>query len=119
MIMEQVFHYLSTPAGILVAIFGALLILYFMLKKLVKLALLVVLVLFGLAGYYYFQDPATMPQKMKQTLQGARARTESAVEKGKGAYRTGREIYDKGKELSQTLDKLKGTPQQPPSPERR
>jgi hypothetical protein len=56
---------------------------------------------------------------MKQTLQGARARTESAVEKGKGAYRTGREIYDKGKELSQTLDKLKGTPQQPPSPERR
>ena len=78
--MEQVFHYLSTPAGILVAIFGALLILYFILKQLVKLALLVVLVLFGLAGYYYFQDPATMPQKMKQTLQGAKARTESAVE---------------------------------------
>jgi len=119
MIMEQVFHYLSTPVGILVAIFGALLILYFMLKKLVKLALLVVLVLVGLAGYYYFQDPATMPQKMKQTLQGAKARTESVVAKGKGAYRTGRNIYDKGKELSQTLDRLKGAPQQPPPPERK
>ena len=106
--MEQVFHYLSTPVGILVAIFGALLILYFMLKKLVKLALLVVLVLFGLAGYYYFQDPATMPQKMKQTLQGAKTKTEHAVEKGKGAYRTGREIYGKGKELSQTSTNSRG-----------
>ena len=113
--MEQLFHYLSTPSGILVAIFTALLILYFMLKKLIKLALLVVLIFLGIAGYHYFKDPATMPQKMQQTLQDTKSKTEGVVDKGKSAYKKGRELYDKGKELSKTIDKLTG--KEPPAAE--
>jgi hypothetical protein len=113
--MEQLIHSLSTPAGILVALFGALLILYFILKKLVKLALVVVLIFFCMAGYHYFKDPATMPQKMKATLEDARVKADSAVAKGKSAYRQGRRIYEKGKDLSRAVDKLtEGTDPQPP-----
>lgn len=117
--MEQLTHFLSTPAGILAALFGALLILYFILKKLVKLALVVVLILFCVAGYHYFKDPATMPQKMKKTLEDAKVKTESAVAKGKSAYRQGRQIYEKGKDLSRAVDKLTEKPQPQPPPGQR
>ena len=114
--MELFFHYLSTPSGILVAILATLLILYFMLKKLVKLALFVVLILLGIAGYHYFKDPATMPQKMQQTLHDAKAKTEGIVEKGKSAYQKSRELYDKGKELTKNIDKFTGKEQPTPEP---
>lgn len=107
--MDQIVQNLSGhPALMGVVIFLALLVLYFIFKKLVKMAILIFLALIALCGYFYFKDPEKMPENFMGTLDKAKAQTERMVEKGKDAYQTGKAVVEKGKKLTEELEGLVG-----------
>jgi outer membrane lipopolysaccharide assembly protein LptE/RlpB len=91
---------------IIAVIFVGLLIVYFLFKQLLKLALLFLLILLAVGGYFYFKDPRKMPQNMMKTLEKAKTETGKALEKGKEAYSKGKAIAEKGKKLTEGMDNL-------------
>ncbi len=107
--MDQIVQNLSGhPAVTGLVIFLALLVLYFIFKKLVKMALLILLALIALCGYFYLKDPETMPENVMGTLEKAKAQTERMVEKGKNAYQTGKAVVEQGKKLTEEIEGLAG-----------
>jgi outer membrane lipopolysaccharide assembly protein LptE/RlpB len=94
------------PMIIIAVIFVGLLIVYFLFKQLLKLALLFLLIFLAVGGYFYFKDPRKMPQNMMKTLEKAKTETGKAVEKGKEAYSKGKAIAEKGKKLTEGMDNL-------------
>jgi hypothetical protein len=97
---------------IVIAAIG-LLIVYFLFKQLLKLALLFLLVFLAVGGYFYIKDPEKMPQNMMEALEKARIETGKAVETGKTAYEkgkaiaeVGREAYSQGKTIAEKGKKL-------------
>jgi len=94
------------PMIIIAVIFIGLLVVYFLFKQLLKLALLFLLILLAVGGYFYFKDPEKMPRNMMETLEKAKTGTGKAVEKGKEVYSTGRAIAEKGKKLTEGMDNL-------------
>ena len=105
--MDNLMQNLSAhPMIIIAVIFVGLLIVYFLFKQLLKLALLFLLILLAVGGYFYFKDPRKMPQNMMKTLEKAKTETGKAVEKGKEAYSKGKAIAEKGKKLTEGMDNL-------------
>ena len=105
--MDNLIQNLSAhPMIIIAVIFVGLLIVYFLFKQLLKLALLFLLILLAVGGYFYFKDPRKMPQNMMETLEKAKTETGKAVEKGKEAYSKGKAIAEKGKKLTEGMDNL-------------
>jgi glucan phosphoethanolaminetransferase (alkaline phosphatase superfamily) len=94
------------PMIIIVVIFVGLLIVYFLFKQLLKLALLFFMILLAIGGYFYFKDPGKMSQNMMETLEKARTETVKAVEKSKEAYLMGKAITENGKKLTEGMDNL-------------
>ena len=96
--MDNFFNYVSTHP-IAAIILGALILLiaYFILKKLLKLALIVGLILIGVGGYCYYKAPEEFSENLKSTVGEVRDRAEKAVEKGKT-------ILEKGKDLVEDLE---------------
>ncbi|MCX5844246.1 MAG: hypothetical protein NT022_10990, partial [Deltaproteobacteria bacterium] len=98
--MEGILNYINThqfTAG--VCGFIAILIIFFILKKFVKLALIFILALIAFLGYLYFTDPAFKLKDMKGTLQKAKEETGSFVEKGREVYESMKDVYKKGEKL--------------------
>ena len=105
--MDNLVQNLSAhPMIIIAVIFVGLLIVYFLFKQLLKLALLFLLILLAVGGYFYFKDPRKMPQNMMKTLEKAKTETGKALEKGKEAYSKGKAIAEKGKKLTEGMDNL-------------
>ncbi|HOG82842.1 MAG TPA: hypothetical protein P5249_07930 [Smithellaceae bacterium] len=73
--MESVGAYFqANPAAFtMLAIFLVVMILYFILSKLVKLAIIVLLVVLLGGGAYLFKDPASMPDKIKTSVETFKA----------------------------------------------
>jgi hypothetical protein len=94
------------PMIIIGVIFIGLLVVYFLFKHLLKLALLFLLFLLAVGGYFYFKDPEKMPRNMMETLEKAKTGTGKAIETGKEAYSKGRAIAEKGKKLTEGMDNL-------------
>ena len=78
--------------------FVLLLVFYFICKKLIKLALVVLIVALAIGGYFYFQYPDQRPADVSEALEKARVGTGRAVEKGKEVVEKGGELVGKGKE---------------------
>ncbi len=105
--MDNLMQNLSAhPMIIIAVIFIGLLIVYFLFKQLLKLALLFLLILLAVSGYLYFKDPRKIPRNMMETLEKARTETGKAIEKGKEAYSKGKAIAEKGKKLAEGMDNL-------------
>ena len=105
--MDNIMQNLSAhPMIIIAVIFVGLLIVYFLFKQLLKLALLFFMILLAIGGYFYFKDPEKMPQNMMETLEKARTETAKAVEKSKEVYLKGKAITEKGKKLTEGMDNL-------------
>lgn len=94
------------PLIVILFIFIGLLIVYFLFKQLLKLALLFFLILLAIGGYYYFKDPETMPRNMVETLEKAKTQTNKAFDKGKEVYVKGKAIAEKGKKLTEGMDNI-------------
>ncbi len=98
--MADLTHYLSThPLATMALGFIVLLLGYFLFKQLIKMAILSIIVLLALGGYFYFKYPGHTWEHMKDTLQKARTGARGIVEKGKEAYTAGGKLLKQGKEL--------------------
>lgn len=111
--MEDIIRYITThqfTAG--VCGFIAILIIFFILKKFVKLALLFILGLILFVGYLYFTEPGVTLKDVKGTMQKAKEETGHFVEKGRGIYEGVKNVYKKGEKLvTKDVDKMMGDKQ--------
>ncbi|MDD5167634.1 MAG: hypothetical protein PHN75_02375 [Syntrophales bacterium] len=105
--MEAFLAYLHTHQFAVIAVITiALIILYFLLKNLIKLAMLFLLILIIVGSYFYLTAPKRSPDDIMKALKQAQDKTEMVVEKGKGAYQKGKEVVEKGKQLSDDIGKV-------------
>jgi hypothetical protein len=96
--MEGITHYLSAhPIALMALIFICLLILFFLFKQLLKLALVVALVLLAMAGYFYFQGT----KDLKGMIEKTKEQTVEAIDTGKKAYEKGKDLYRKSKDVTE------------------
>lgn len=112
--MEGIINYITThqfTAG--VCGFVAIIIIFFLLKKFVKLALVFILALIIFIGYLFFTDPNLTLKDVKGTMKKAKEETGSFVDKGRGAYDSMKGIYKKGEKLvTKDVDKMVGEDKQ-------
>jgi hypothetical protein len=117
--MEGIVRGVSEHPLIAMAVgFAVLLIVYFLFKSLIKIALILILIAVAIGGYFYFQHPESRPTSIEDAVHKARTGAAKAVEQGKQTYEMGKELvekgekaYEKGKELvdkgEKTLEKGK------------
>ena len=86
------------PLAAMAVCFAVLLIVYFLFKRLIKLALILIIVAVAIGGYLYFQHPESRPANLKDAVEKARTGAGKVVDQGKEAYEKGKELLDKGKE---------------------
>ncbi|MEI8172848.1 MAG: hypothetical protein WCH07_05095 [Deltaproteobacteria bacterium] len=102
--MDNLIQYVTAHQfTVWVGVFVALLIVYVIFKKLIKLALLLTLLLLAIGGYMYFKDPKRMPGNIQEALQKAKEKTVKVVETGKGVYDKGKAVAEKGVIYSKEL----------------
>lgn len=98
--MDDIIKYITSHQFIIgLCIFAAILILFFLFKKLIKFVLLSILVLIVFVGYLSFKDSEKMPKSLSETMQKARESTRSVVEKGRGIYDSVKGVYKKAEKL--------------------
>ena len=106
--MNSIIDYFAThqfTAG--VCIFVAILIIYFIFKRLIKLALLFILVIIVLTGYAYFKESGRMPRSIHEALLKAKEQTRTVVEKGRGVYNGVMSIFEeRRKPVTDYIDKI-------------
>ncbi|MGA2330152.1 MAG: hypothetical protein ABSG75_00170 [Syntrophales bacterium] len=106
--MNSIIDYMTAhqfTAG--VCIFVAILIVYFLFKKLIKIALLLILIIIMLTGYAYFTESDRMPKSIHEALQKAKEETHMAVEKGRDVYDSVMAIFEKRrKPVTDYIDKI-------------
>jgi ABC-type bacteriocin/lantibiotic exporter with double-glycine peptidase domain len=99
--MNSIMDYLSShPLAVMVVAFVVLIVVYFIFKQLIKLALLVVLIALAIGGYYYFKDPKKTPEDIHQTIRDVRTQAGTMVETGTKAYQKSKDVYEKSRELT-------------------
>jgi hypothetical protein len=107
-IMDSIIDYFRAhqfTAG--VCIFVAIVIIYFLFKKLIKVTLLLILIIIMLTGYSYFKESDRMPRSMHEALNKAKEQTLTVVEKGRGVYESVMSIFDKRREpVTDYIDKI-------------
>lgn len=84
------------PLVAMAVCFAVLLIVYFLFKRLIKLALILIIVAVAIGGYLYFQYPKSRPANLKDTVEKVRTGAGKAVDQGKEAYEKGKEWVNKG-----------------------
>jgi hypothetical protein len=90
-----------------VCIFVAILIIYFLFKKLIKLALFLILIIIVVTGYAYFKESDSMPKSIHGALQKAKEETRMVVEKGRGVYDSVMAIFEeRRKPVTDYIDKI-------------
>ncbi|PKN35219.1 MAG: hypothetical protein CVU61_04420 [Deltaproteobacteria bacterium HGW-Deltaproteobacteria-19] len=100
--MEGITHYLSAhPIALMALIFVCLILLYFLFKQLLKLALVVALVLLCMAGYFYFQGTKDLQSIIQKTKQQA----SEVIDTSKKVYEKGKGVYQKGKEITEGVER--------------
>jgi hypothetical protein len=88
-------------------IFVAIVIIFFLFKKLIKLALFLILIIIVLTGYAYFKESNEMPKSIHEALQKAKEQTRMVVEKGRGVYDDVMSIFEKRrKPVTDYIDKI-------------
>ena len=86
------------PLAAMTVCFVLLLVFYFICKKLIKLALVLLIIALAIGGYYYFQHPEQRPADVTEAVEKARDEAGRAAEKGKEVMEKGWELLGKGEE---------------------
>jgi hypothetical protein len=88
-------------------IFVAILIIYFLFNRLIKLALLLILAVIILTGYAYFKESGRLPSSVNEALHKAKEETRAVVEKGRGVYESVMSIFEGRREpVTEYIDKI-------------
>lgn len=107
--MDNLISYLSAHHfALMLVMAAAVLIAWFIFQKLMKLALLCLLVTLGIAGYFYLKQPGRTWKDVTDAWQKTRTQTTRIVETGKTTYQKGKEVYEEGRKFSATMDELMG-----------
>ena len=107
--MEEIVRSVTEHPLVAMAVcFSALLLVYFMFKSLIKLALILLLVAVVIGGYFYFKYPESRPANLKDAVEQVRVGAGKAVDQGKSAYEKSKELVEKGRTaLDKGIDKGK------------
>jgi glucan phosphoethanolaminetransferase (alkaline phosphatase superfamily) len=106
--MDTITGYLSAHPAILtmIVIFAVIIILYFVFKQFIKLALILLLIALAFAAYYYVQDPNKMTEKVTKSIETVKSGTGTVVEKSKSMYKDSKELADKATKVPRDINKL-------------
>jgi len=105
--MDEIIKYvMNHQFTVLIAVFCAFLITWFIFKKLFKLALFMFLIFLGICGYFYLKNPDTARENISKTLESAKTKTFETLEKGKATYNKGKEYVEKGEKMREGVDKI-------------
>jgi hypothetical protein len=106
--MDAITGYISAHPAVLViiVIFIIMLILHFIFKNLIKLALVTVFILLAVSGFYYFKDPDKMPEKIEKSINLMKSGINEIVDKSKNFVKDSKELFKKSKEMPGEVDKL-------------
>ncbi len=107
--MDTLIAWLSTHNIVLMLVIAvAVMIAYFIFKRLIKLALLCSLAALGVAGYFYLKQPGRTWKDVDEAWRKTRTSTVKVVETGRKTYEKGKDVYEKGMKFSDSLDSLMG-----------
>lgn len=84
------------PVALLFMAAVLLLFVYFILKQLLRLALICGLVLIGIGGYYYFKAPSEFPVRAEKTVN-------EMTDKTRGVFEQGKIVLEKSKEVTRKI----------------
>jgi len=84
------------PVALLVMAAALLLFVYFILKQLLRLALICGLVFIGIGGYYYFKAPSEFPARAEKTVN-------EITDKTRGVFEQGKMVLEKSKEITRKI----------------
>jgi apolipoprotein N-acyltransferase len=106
--MDVITGYISAHPSVLVigVILIIILLMTFIFKSLIKLVLVMLFVLLAAFGYYYFTDPAKMPEKVKDSVEIMKAGVQELKDKSKSFVTDSKELFKKTKEATGNLNKL-------------
>jgi len=112
--MEKIISIASEYHLVAIAIgFVCLLLVYFLFKSLMKIALFVLIIVIAIGGYFYFQHPGERPVSMEDAVSKVKTDSGKVVEKGQDAWDKGkklvgegRDAYEKGKKTIESGKEL-------------
>ncbi len=68
--------------------------------------LIILFIVLAAFGYYYFKDPSTMPEKVKESIETMRSGINEIKDKSKSFYKDSKDLYKKTKEAPGDVNKL-------------
>lgn len=105
--METFWSYLHTHQGAVIAVLVcALITIYFLIKHLIKIALLSLLVLVIVGSYFYFTAPKRSPEDIEKALRKMKEQTGVVVDKSRQTYEKGKAVVDKGLRLTDDMGRF-------------
>jgi len=103
-------YFTANPANFtLLAILFAIVILYFILRKFIKLTVILLIVILLAGGINLLKDPASMPGKIKATVQTFVAGGEQMWDRFSSLWRDTKDLADKAKRTPGEINKLLNT----------
>lgn len=100
-------YFTANPANFtLLAILFAIVLLYFILRKFIKLTVILLIVILLAGGVNLLKDPASMPGKIKTTVQTFVAGGEQMWDKLSSLWRDTKDLADKAKKTPGEINKL-------------
>lgn len=100
-------YFTANPVNFtLLAILFAIVLLYFILRKFIKLTVILLIVILLAGGVNLLKDPASMPGKIKTTVQTFVAGGEQMWDKFSSLWRDTKELADKAKKTPGEINKL-------------
>lgn len=106
--MDAITNYFSAHPSlftILIVLIGIAL-LYFVLKQLIKLALVFLFIILLVSGIYFFKDPASMPDKIQHCVALMKNGTEEISEKARNFFSDTKELFGKAKKVPGDINRL-------------
>ncbi|MCX7816043.1 MAG: hypothetical protein N2317_00845 [Syntrophales bacterium] len=105
--MESLWFGFTTHQIAVIAVLGvALLVIYFLVKSLFRLAFFLILILVCVGGYFYITAPKKSPADVMKVWESTRKQASDLVEVGKKAVDTGKVMIEKGKKVAENLEKI-------------
>jgi len=109
--MESISSYFTAHPTVftLLAIFAVIMIMYFILSKFIKLTVILLIIILLIGGVNFFKDPASMPDKIKQSFQTFKTGGEQVWDKFSSLWRDTKSMADKAKKAPGDINKLLDT----------
>ena len=109
--MDSVSSYFSAnPAAFTLMVIAAIvLMLFFILKKFLKLTIVFLFIVLLAVGVYLFKDPSSMPDKIKQSVEDFKSGGEQIGDKFTNLFEDTKTLAGKAKEVPKDLNKMLDT----------